>query len=164
MKLPGRREIFAKLGILGGIAALAAAPAQAQTRKPPAGRRFLKTDFAQDHAYSQGVVTSGGHTVWLAGQTAPPKDASGKSLAGDFDGQVHAIFDALAKTLARTGGKLADIVTMTAFITDDRYDGRFLEIRKEVFGDNFPASAMINVRALAQPELLIEIQAVAVLG
>ena len=45
---------------------------------------------------------------------------------------------------------------MTAFITDDRYDGRFLEIRKEIFGDNFPASAMINVRALAQPELLIE--------
>jgi 2-iminobutanoate/2-iminopropanoate deaminase len=163
MKLPGRREIFAKLGMLGGLAALAGSSAQAQTAKPRAGRRFLKTDFAQNNAYSQAVVTSGGRTVWLAGQTAPPSDASGKSMAGDFDGQVRAIFAALAKTLERTGGKLSDIVTMTAFITDDRYDRRFLELRKEILGDNFPASAMINVRALARPELLIEIQGVAVL-
>jgi 2-iminobutanoate/2-iminopropanoate deaminase len=62
------------------------------------------------------------------------------------------------------GGKLSDIVTMTAFITDDRYDRRFLELRKEILGDNFPASAMINIRSLAQPDLLIEIQAVAVVA
>jgi 2-iminobutanoate/2-iminopropanoate deaminase len=53
---------------------------------------------------------------------------------------------------------------MTAFITDDRYDRRFLELRKEILGDNFPASAMINIRSLAQPDLLIEIQSVAVIG
>ena len=162
MKLPGRREIFAKLGALGGLAALAAAPAKAQTPAPE--RRYIKTDFAQGNAYSQAVITSGGRTIWLAGQAAPQTDASGKSLAGDFDGQVRAIFAALAKTLEGAGGKLSDIVTMTAFITDDRYDRRFLEIRKEIFGDNFPASAMINIRSLAQPTLLIEIQSVAVIA
>ena len=162
MKLPGRREIFAKLGILGGMAALAVTPAKAQTGA--AERRFIKTDFAQNNAYSQAVITSGGRTVWLAGQAAPQTDASGKSLAGDFDGQVRAIFAALSKTLEGAGGKLSDIVTMTAFITDDRYDRRFLEIRKEIFGDNFPASAMINIRSLARPELLIEIQSVAVIA
>jgi 2-iminobutanoate/2-iminopropanoate deaminase len=162
MKLPGRREIFAKLGLLGGMAALAAAPAKAQTAAPE--RRFIKTDFAQNNAYSQAVITSGGRTIWLAGQASPQKDASGKSLGDDFDGQVRAIFAALAKTLEGVGGKLSDIVTMTAFITDDRYDRRFLEIRKEIFGDNFPASAMINIRSLAQPNLLIEIQSVAVIA
>ena len=118
----------------------------------------------QNNAYSQAVITSGGRTIWLAGQASPQKDASGKSLAGDFDGHVRAIFAALAKTLGDAGGKLSDIVTMTAFITDDRYDRRFLDIRKEIFGDNFPASAMINIRSLAQPDLLIEIQSVAVIA
>ena len=162
MKLPGRREIFAKLAALGGMAALAAAPAKAQTATLE--RKFVKTDFAQNNAYSQAVITSGGRTIWLAGQAAPQTDAAGKSLAGDFDGQVRAIFAALGKTLEGAGGKLGDIVTMTAFITDDRYDRRFLEIRKEIFGDNFPASAMINIRSLARPELLIEIQSVAVIA
>jgi enamine deaminase RidA (YjgF/YER057c/UK114 family) len=109
-------------------------------------------------------VTQGGRTIWLAGQTASQADANGKPLAGDFDGQVRAIFDALAKTLARAGGKLADIVTMTVFMVDDRYDRRFLEIRKETFGDNFPASALINVHSLASPVAMLEIQAIAVVG
>jgi enamine deaminase RidA (YjgF/YER057c/UK114 family) len=162
MKLPNRRETFAKLGAFFGVAALAATPAKAQPASPPTGRRYVKSDAAQKNAYSQAVIT--GQTIWLAGQAAPPADASGKSLAGDFDGQVHAIFSALSKTLEGVGGKLSDIVNMTVFITDDRYDRRFLEMRKETFGDNFPASAMINIRSLAQPELLIEIQAVAVLS
>jgi hypothetical protein len=49
MKMPARREFFAKLGAIGGLFALAA-PAQAQTSAP---RRFIKTDFSQSHAYSQ---------------------------------------------------------------------------------------------------------------
>ena len=163
MKLPGRREIFARLGMLGGLVALAS-EAEAQTAQPRAARRFIKTDFAQNNAYSQAVVTEGGRTVWLAGQTAPATDASGKSLAGDFDAQVRAVFAAIGKTLEQAGGKLSDIVTMTAFMVDDRLDRRFLELRKEIFGDNFPASAMINVHSLAQPGLLIEIQSVAVIG
>ena len=68
MKMPARREFFAKLGAIGGLFALAA-PAQAQTSPQ---RRFIKTDFSQSHAYSQAVVTQGGRTVWLAGQTSPP--------------------------------------------------------------------------------------------
>jgi len=160
MKMPARREVFAKLGLVGSVFALAGS---AKAQEPPK-REFLKTDFAQGNAYSQAVVTQGGRTVWLAGQTAPPADASGKSLAGDFDGQVRAIFAALGKTLERTGGKLSDIVTMTVFMVDDRFDRRFLEIRKEVFGDNFPASALINVHSLASPTAMLEIQAIAVLG
>ena len=135
--MPARREFFAKLGAIGGLLALAA-PAQAQTS---AQRRFIKTDFSQSHAYSQAVVTQGGRTVWLAGQTSPPTDASGKSLAGDFDGQVRALFAGLSQTLEEAGGKLSDIVTMTVFMVDDRFDLRFLELRKEIFKDNFPASA-----------------------
>lgn len=126
-------------------------------------RRWLKRDTAQARAYSQAVITEGGRIVWLAGQVGG-NDASGKSLAGDFDGQVREIFARLGATLTEAGGRLADMVTMTVFITDARYGDRFTQLRKEIFGDNFPASALITVAGLARPELLIEIQGIAVLG
>jgi enamine deaminase RidA (YjgF/YER057c/UK114 family) len=86
----------------------------------------------------------------------------GQSLAGNFDGQVRSVFAQLARTLEEVGAKLSDMVTMTVFITDARYGPRFLEIRKEIFGDNFPASALITAAGLARPELLVEVQGVAV--
>ena len=52
----------------------------------------------------------------------------------------------------------------TVFITDARYGDRFTQLRKEIFGDNFPASALITVAGLARPEMLVEVQGIAVLG
>lgn len=126
-------------------------------------RQHLKREAAQGRAYSQAVVTAGGKTVWLAGQVAAA-DASGKSLAGDFDGQVREVFSRLGQTLAEAGGNLGDMVTMTVFITDARYGDRFTLLRKEIFGDNFPASALITVAGLARPEILVEVQGIAVIG
>jgi enamine deaminase RidA (YjgF/YER057c/UK114 family) len=126
-------------------------------------RHYLKREAAQARAYSQAVVTEGGRTIWLAGQVGGT-DASGKSLTGDFDGQVRAVFERLGQTLAEAGGSLADMVTMTVFITDARYGDRFTQLRKEIFGDDFPASALITVAGLARPELLVEVQGVAVVG
>jgi enamine deaminase RidA (YjgF/YER057c/UK114 family) len=126
-------------------------------------KRYIKRETAQARAYSQAVVTERGKTVWLAGQVGAA-DASGKSLAGDFDGQVREVFSRLGRTLEEAGGRLADMVTMTVFITDARYGDRFTELRKEIFGDNFPASALITVAGLARPELLVEVQGIAVIG
>jgi 2-iminobutanoate/2-iminopropanoate deaminase len=126
-------------------------------------RTHIKRERAEARAYSQAVITEGGRTVWLAGQVALA-DAAGKSLAGDFEGQVREIFRLLGVTLAEAGGSLADMVTMTVFITDARLGDRFTELRKEIFHDNFPASALITCRALARPELLVEVQGMAVIG
>jgi 2-iminobutanoate/2-iminopropanoate deaminase len=126
-------------------------------------RRYLKREAAQARAYSQAVVTAGGKTVWLAGQVGAV-DAAGRSLAGDFDGQVREVFTRLAQTLAEVGGKLGDMVTMTVFITDARYGDRFTQLRNEIFGDDFPASALITVAGLARPELLVEVQGVAIVS
>jgi 2-iminobutanoate/2-iminopropanoate deaminase len=126
-------------------------------------RTHIKRERAQSRAYSQAVITEGGRIVWLAGQVALA-DAAGKSLAGDFDGQVREVFRLLGRTLEEAGGKLADMVTMTAFITDARLGDRFTELRKDIFRDDFPASALITCRALARPELLVEVQWIAVVG
>jgi 2-iminobutanoate/2-iminopropanoate deaminase len=126
-------------------------------------RTHIKRERSEARAYSQAVITEGGRTVWLAGQVALA-DAAGKSLAGDFEGQVREIFRLLGVTLAEASGTLADMVTMTVFITDARFGDRFTELRKEIFRDNFPASALITCRALARPELLVEVQGMAVVG
>ncbi|MBV8574222.1 MAG: RidA family protein [Acetobacteraceae bacterium] len=126
-------------------------------------RQYIKRQTAQARAYSQAVITEGGRIVWLAGQVGAA-DASGNSLAGDFDGQVREVFSRLSQTLRDAGGSLADMVTMTVFITDARYGDRFTELRKEIFDDNFPASALITVAGLARPEMLVEVQGIAVIG
>ena len=126
-------------------------------------RSYIKRETAQARAYSQAVITEGGRIVWLAGQVGAA-DASGRSLGGDFDGQVREVFSRLRQTLEEAGGTLADMVTMTVFITDARLGDRFTQLRTEIFGDNFPASALITVAGLARPELLVEVQGVAVIG
>jgi enamine deaminase RidA (YjgF/YER057c/UK114 family) len=126
-------------------------------------RTHIKRERSEARAYSQAVITEGGRIVWLAGQVAF-QDAAGRSLAGDFDGQVREIFRLLGATLAEAGGTLADMVTMTAFITDQRHGDRFTELRKEIYRGDFPASALITVRALARPEMLVEVQGIAVVG
>ena len=126
-------------------------------------KTYLKRPAAQARAYSQAVVSEGGKVVWLAGQVAA-EDVAGNSLAGDFDGQVREVFVRLGKTLEDAGGALGDMVTMTVFITDARFGDRFTQLRKAIFGDNFPASALITIAGLARPELLVEVQGVAVIG
>jgi len=123
-----------------------------------------KSEFQASRAFSPAVVTQGGKTVWLAGQTAT-RDEAGNDISGNFEAQTRTIFALIDKTLRRTGGTLANMVTMTVFINDPRHGDRFIELRKEYFPDgNFPASALITVAHFARPGMLIEIQGVAVIG
>jgi enamine deaminase RidA (YjgF/YER057c/UK114 family) len=118
----------------------------------------------KSRAYSPAVITQGGRTVWLAGQTAT-RDEQGNDIAGNFEAQVRTIFSLLDKTLKRCGGSLANMVTMTVFIIDPRHGDRFVEMRAGFFPDgNFPASALITVSNFARPGMLIEIQGAAVIG
>jgi enamine deaminase RidA (YjgF/YER057c/UK114 family) len=160
MALSARREFFGKLALLSGFAALGAAtPAKAQG----ASKRFIANERNARSGYSPAVITQGGTTIWLAGLTGAV-DANGKSLAGDFDAQVRETFRVIEQTLAQAGGKLSDLVTMTVFITDPRNHRRMTEIRREILGKDFPASASIAISHLANPNALLEIQSVAVVA
>jgi 2-iminobutanoate/2-iminopropanoate deaminase len=118
----------------------------------------------KSRAYSPAVITEGGRIVWLAGQLALT-DAEGRSLAGNFEGQVREIFRQFDITLKRAGGKLSDMVTMTVFINDPRNGDRFVEMRGAYFPDgHYPGSALITVSNFAVPGVLLEIQGVAVIG
>jgi len=125
-------------------------------------RTHLSSPYQRSRSYSPAVITKGGRTIWLAGHLAT-EDEDGNSLAGDFDGQVCCVFRKLAATLEEAGAALSDIVSMTCFITDVSNNTRFVELRKEFFPDDaYPASALVTVAALNRPEMMVEIQAVAV--
>jgi enamine deaminase RidA (YjgF/YER057c/UK114 family) len=123
-----------------------------------------KSEQQSKRAYSPAVITQGGKTIWLAGQTAT-QDEQGNDISGNFEAQVRTIFSLLDKTLQRASGSLANMVTMTVFITDPRLGDRFVEMRAGFFPTgNYPASALITISHLARPGMLIEIQGVAVIG
>jgi len=121
-----------------------------------------KTPFQLSRAFSPGVVTEGGKTVWIAGQTAT-RDNDGKDIANNFEAQVRQVFSQIDQVLKRAGGSLANVVQMTVFIKESRYGDRFVEMRKDAFHDgNYPGSALITVTNFARPG--IEIQSVGVIG
>jgi 2-iminobutanoate/2-iminopropanoate deaminase len=127
-------------------------------------KSFVGAARTAKRAYSPAVVTEGAtKTIWLAGHTGAVDDA-GQSLAGDFDAQCRQTFRNIEKTLAEAGAKLSDLVTMTVFLIDSRYTTRMTELRTEILGKDFPASAAITVAGFAQPAMMIEIQAVAVIA
>ena len=129
-----------------------------------AQRQFLAAnDRQKERAYSPAVKVTAGTTIYLAGYGAF-QDEAGKSYAGDFDGQVRLSFARIRETLEKAGGRLDDIVTMTVFITDMANGTRFTQLRKKFFrAGHFPASALIGIKELARPEMMVEIQAIAVI-
>lgn len=119
-------------------------------------RTYISDARSKERAYSRAVVTTGGKTIWLAGQTA-------SSTTADFEAQTREVFAKLDSTIKSAGGRgLSDMVTMTVFINDPRHGDRFVDIRKSVFGDNFPGSALITVSHFARPGILVEVQGIAV--
>ena len=126
-------------------------------------REYFKGPAEEDRAYSPAVKVTGGTTIYLAGMYMTTNE-DGDSLAGDFDGQVRGTFRRISQNLERAGGSLDDIVTMTVFVTDMRHGTRFTELRKEFFTGGFPCSALIGISALARPEMMVEVQAIAVVG
>jgi enamine deaminase RidA (YjgF/YER057c/UK114 family) len=127
-------------------------------------KSFVRGTWQVKRAFSPAVITQGGgRTIWVAGHTGQADD-TGKSLAGDFDAQCRQVFRNIERTLAEADAKLADLVTMTVFLIDARYTTRMTEIRTEIFGRDFPASAAITVAGFADPSMMIEIQGIAVAG
>jgi 2-iminobutanoate/2-iminopropanoate deaminase len=126
-------------------------------------KSFVGAARSSHRAYTPAVITEGAtKTIWVAGHTGGVDD-TGKSLAGDFDAQCWQTFRNIEKTLAEAGAKLSDLVTMTVFLIDARYTTRMTELRTEIFGKDYPASAAITVSGFAQPGMMIEVQSVAVI-
>jgi enamine deaminase RidA (YjgF/YER057c/UK114 family) len=103
-----------------------------------------------------------GNQVFVAGMTAR---AGAEVVGGDsMYGQAKAIFEKIRHLMEAAGGRLDDIVKVVIFVTDIKRREEVWKARREAFSGDFPVSTLVEVRALAAPELLVEVEAIAVLG
>lgn len=128
------------------------------------GPRYINpAGLATPTGYTHLVIAPDGRTVYIAGQVA--FDSAGKVVgAGDFGRQAEQVFRNLELALQSVGGTLSDLVKTTTFITDIRHIPALREVRtRRLDQAQPPANTLVAVSSLARPELLIEVEAVAVL-
>ena len=113
-------------------------------------------------AYSQAVKVTEGQTIlYIAGQVAYD-DRGNAAHSGDFKAQARAALQALKAQVEAGGGTMGNIVKVNTYLTDIRHRADYGPIREEFFGKKMPAHTLVAVAALAQPEFLVEIEAIAV--
>jgi 2-iminobutanoate/2-iminopropanoate deaminase len=111
--------------------------------------------------YSNVVTTGPGRLVFVAGQIA--LDANGELVgAGDIAAQTRQVMENIRLALEAAGATFADVVRVVNYITDVSLFGEMAAVRKEYLVEPYPASALVEVSALMFPEVLIEIEATAV--
>lgn len=101
-----------------------------------------------------------GNLVFTSGQAALSLDGELVG-AGDFDAQATQTFENLQAVLQAAGTDLDRIVKVTIYLTDMAHFPRIVELRKRWFSQPWPADTIVEVSSLALPELMIEIEAVA---
>ena len=155
MKVADYCALFAAMALWAGC----------QPRQPEAGEQekgellFEKSYFDMHDGYSEAVAvtTEDLKTVYISGQVGE---------GPDLESQMRSALEKLRKILQEHGATTFDVVKMNTYIVD--YGPESLEVfrrvRKEEMGDtDMPASTLVGVEALALPEWLIEIEAVAIM-
>jgi len=128
-----------------------------------ASRYINPSGLAKPNGYTHVVVAPDGRTVYIAGQVA--FDSTGQLVgAGDFRAQADRVYQNLQRALKAVGGSLDDVVKTTTYITDLKNVPALREVRAQYSRSaRPPASTLLVVSSLARPELMIEVEAVAVL-
>ena len=110
--------------------------------------------------WSNCLVVNG--IAYISGMVA--RDNDGKVVVGDEYQQTKLIFAKIRNLVEAAGGKMADVVKITIFVTDITQRENVWRARREVFAGNFPASTLVQVAALAEPSVKVEIEAIAHIG
>ena len=161
-----RRQLVSGLTLTAAAAAAVAAPAAAAAQSAsPISRKTAVPGLQAPNApgksmYAHVVSTARRKTIHVAGQLA--RDAAGKNIGvGDGKAQMRQVCENLKAALAAEGATMADVVSITAYITSWEKFREAADVRAEYFGANLPTATAVQVVALAFPEALFEINAIA---
>jgi reactive intermediate/imine deaminase len=148
----------AKLTILFSLIPLIAF---AQTRAPHI-KRTNPPELSKPTGYTHVVEATGPvKTIYISGQIA--FDKAGTLVgAGDMKAQAEQVFANLEAALKAAGATFSDVVKMNTYVTDMAKAPAVREVRARYFGEVTPASTLVQVVALARPELMLEIEVIAV--
>jgi enamine deaminase RidA (YjgF/YER057c/UK114 family) len=117
--------------------------------------------------FSHGTVVEGpARLVFLAGQVAWDRHGPNRQLVGVDDpaAQTRQVLENIRTLLRQAGGDLRDVVEMTVYVTSTEVMEPAGRIARDYFTDPLPAQSLIVVKALARPEFLIEIRAIAAIS
>jgi enamine deaminase RidA (YjgF/YER057c/UK114 family) len=124
---------------------------------------YCATGVWNPPTYSQAVKVTGAQTIlFISGQVAYD-GKGGAAHPGDFKAQARAAFQALKAQVEAGGGTMQSIVKLNTYLTDLRHRADLIPIREEFFGKKTLASTLVGVTALAKPDWLIEVEAIAVI-
>ena len=103
-----------------------------------------------------------GDHVFVSGMTC----RTGNEVVGgdSMYEQSKAVFGKIRHLMEAAGGRMDDIVKVTIFVTDIKRREEVWKARREHFTGDFPCSTLVEVSALAAPELLVEVEAIGILG
>jgi enamine deaminase RidA (YjgF/YER057c/UK114 family) len=122
--------------------------------------RIQPDGLAKPPTYSH--VVKAGNTVYVAGQTS--QNERGELVGrGDITAQAEQVYQNIQKALASVGADFSNVVKATVFITDARFREPVSEVRARYLAGNLPASTLLVVAGLASPDMLLEVEVIAVL-
>jgi enamine deaminase RidA (YjgF/YER057c/UK114 family) len=156
------RKVVVSLAALG---ALVAVPLRAQEKKGGVVREHKNPPgLSAPRGYTHVVSASGGRTVYVAGQVA--LDVQGEVVGkGDLRAQARQVFENLRTALSSAGASFKDVVKWNAYVVNLKPEDLpvLREARADALKDTTPpASTLVGVQALANPDFLIEVEAIAV--
>jgi 2-iminobutanoate/2-iminopropanoate deaminase len=148
-------------------AAAAAALAWSSTSNAQGGRSVIQRlnppGLSTPTAYSHVVSARGGRTIYVSGQVA--FDAKGQLVGrGDLAAQTAQVFANLDTALKAAGATFNDVVKTNYFMLDASQVQVIRDVRSRYFTKELPASTLVQVGRLANPDFLIEIEVVAVVA
>ena len=101
--------------------------------------------------------------AYVAGMTARGTEAAVLAKMDEYD-QAKQIFGKIKSMVEAAGGTMADVVKVIIYVTNIKNNTKVWAARREFFTGNFPVSTLVEVRALAAPAILVEIEAIAHIG
>lgn len=157
--MPSCFPIQPTVALAGVVMLLAFVPAPAGAQE---SCKVNPATLPHSPGYAQLVIAPDARTVYIAGQVS--QDSSGAVIgAGDFGVQVEQTFGNLRRALTAVGATFAHVLKWNYYVTDASRVGQVREIRDRMLGGIAPpASTLVEVKGLFRPDIMIEIEAVAV--
>ena len=129
-------------------------------------KEVIKTELSPQPLgdYSQAWTVTGSRLIFVAGQV--PVDMNGNVVgAGDIALQTRTVLDNIKGVLHGAGAELRDVIKTNIYVTDmAAFWEKARAIRRDYFADDFPSSTLVEVKSLARPEFMVEIEVIAAVG
>ena len=121
-------------------------------------------DLPVRRSHSQVITVRGGTLVFIAGMTSRNERDASPVYPGDMRAQLRQVYENIGRGLRAVGAEFSDVVKTTTYTTDvDEFRRVVIDERFKYFKRDLPTGTLIGVERLAHPDLMVEIEAMAVI-